>query len=116
MGTFQPTKDNMKLCMKKRLLIMLNHESRELLQIMAGIKVMLDDHKEADPEGKQLSSTFDSTWEVIKLQISEVSNYLKGDEDVLLAYSEARAENPESTWVIQSPDYCKNDALPVGKK
>lgn len=95
---------------------MLNHSARELLQIMATIQCKLEAHDKPNPEVAQLKTTLDSTWNAIMLQINEVSIYLKGDEDVLQAYSKARAENTESMWIIQALNFCKEDDLPMGKK
>lgn len=111
MGASQPYKENMKLSKEKKFLIMLNHEAREVLQIMATIQLKLEEHQKPNPEVEQLKITFDFTWRAIMLQIGEVSNYLKGDENVLQAYAEARAENPEPTCITQYQDDCKDDGL-----
>lgn len=110
-GASQLFKENMKLSKEKRFLIMLNHEARELLQIMATIQLKLEANEKPNPEVEQLKITLDFTWKAIMLQIGEVSNYLKDDEDVLQAYSEARAENPEPTRITQYHDDCKDNDL-----
>lgn len=72
---------------------MLNHSARELLQIMAAVQPKLESYEKTISEVEQLQITLDFTWKAIMLQIDEVSNYLKGEEDVLRAYSEARMED-----------------------
>lgn len=83
---------------------MLNHSSRELLQIMAVAQTKLEDHERSSHEVEQLKNTLQVTWEALMQQINSVSNYLKGDEDVLRVYSETKVENSESTFVIQYND------------
>ncbi len=95
---------------------MLNHSARELLQIMAVIQFRLEAHKKPSPEVEQLSAALESTWKSVTLQISDVSSYLKGDEDVLQAYKEARAEELESTLIIKHHDAGNDNDLSLGKK
>lgn len=106
----------MKLSKEKRFLIMLNHSAREHLQIMATIQSRLEAYEKPNPEVERLSIALEFTWNAIMLQISEVSTYLKGDEDVLQAYSEARAEeaiaeNSRPKGAIQSRDAGNKDDL-----
>ncbi|GAC1503674.1 MAG: hypothetical protein NVS1B10_08800 [Candidatus Saccharimonadales bacterium] len=63
-----------------------------------------------------LSAALDSTWKAVTLQISDVSNYLKGDKDVLQAYKEARAEESESALIITHHDAGDDNDLALGKK
>ena len=97
---------------------MLNHSAREHLQIMATIQFRLEAYEKPNPEVERLSIALEFTWNAIMLQISEVSTYLKGDEDVLQAYSEAwaeeaMAENSRPKGVIQFHDNSNENDQPL---
>lgn len=104
-------KKNMKLSKEQRLLIMLNHSARELLQIMVTIQFRLEAYEKPNPEVKRLSTALECAWNAIMLQITEVSSYLKDDEDVLQAYSEARTEEAmvENSKIKCATQFCDAD-------
>lgn len=78
---------------EEKLLIMLNHSSRELLQIIVALKIKLSKHSEQNVESIHLQNALDSTWHILEKQINDVSKYLKVEEDILQAYSFSRLPN-----------------------
>lgn len=80
------------LTKEEKQLIILNHSSRELLQLMVAVKIELEDHVNPTAELEQLYSTFNLTWEAIERQIEYISKYLKVEEDVLQAYSKSKIQ------------------------
>ncbi|MFS0757514.1 hypothetical protein ABC383_22825 [Noviherbaspirillum sp. 1P10PC] len=80
------------LTKEEKQLIILNHSSRELLQLMVAVKIELENQANPTAELEQLHSTFNLTWEAIERQIEYISKYLKVEEDVLQAYSKSKIQ------------------------
>lgn len=83
----------MEFSQEKRFLITLNHLALELLKIKSTIQFMLEANGKLNSETLQLNNTLEAAEQEILLQITNVSKYLKGDENILRAYKEANAGN-----------------------